>query len=100
MNRLELTDDAAGDLGEIWSFISRDSVESADRWIQLLYNKCRMIADWPFVGKARPELGKDARTYAVGNYVIIYRAEPDGIVVLRILNGFRDIEQMMADKKR
>lgn len=45
----------------------------------------------PESGRKRPDLAPDLRSLPVGNQVIFYRPIPDGIQVIRVLHGARDI---------
>jgi toxin ParE1/3/4 len=49
------------------------------------------LASSPLVGRNREDLAPNLRSFPVGNYVVFYQAEPDGIIVVRILSGARDI---------
>jgi toxin ParE1/3/4 len=39
----------------------------------------------------RPEFGENLRSFAVQNYVIFYVTVPEGIDVVRVIHGRRDI---------
>jgi plasmid stabilization system protein ParE len=41
--------------------------------------------------RGRGELAASLRSFPVGNYIVFYLPLPDGINVVRILNGYRDI---------
>jgi toxin ParE1/3/4 len=43
------------------------------------------------MGKRRDELVTNVRSFPVGNYLIFYRPVNQGIEVLRVLHGARDI---------
>ena len=62
-----------------------------DRFLELIRTKCEMLAQHPLAGEARPELGANLRAFPVGNYIIFYRPDSDGIEVVRVLHGARDI---------
>ena len=51
----------------------------------------RVVATHPRVGRARPELGDDIRSFPVVPYVVFYRLLRSRIIVIRILHGRRDI---------
>jgi toxin ParE1/3/4 len=53
--------------------------------------KFKFLKEYPFVGEARPELAADLRSFSAGNYVIFFRPITDGIQVVRVLHGSRDI---------
>jgi toxin ParE1/3/4 len=55
--------------------------------------KCRLIAVTPHIGRARDDLTPELRSFAVGNYVILYRVREDGIEVVRVLHAARDIPE-------
>lgn len=82
------------DLEEIWSFIARDSPVQADKWIGILDQKIRLLAQNAQLGRARSELAEGLRSYPVKNYVIFYLPLEleEGIKLVRILHGSRDIE--------
>jgi len=44
------------------------------------------------MGVSREELAHDLRSLAVGNYLIFYLPIDDGIEVVRVLSGMRDID--------
>ena len=48
----------------------------------------------PEMGRKRPELGHELRSFVIKNYVIFYDPIPDGIFVVRVLHGARDIENI------
>ena len=56
--------------------------------------KLKFLARNPLAGEARPDLLADVRSFPVGNYVIFYRPSQNGIEVLRILHGARDIPRI------
>lgn len=56
----------------------------------------RRWATQPGIGRTRDELAESLRSFPVGNYVIFYRAMPDGIDIVRVLSGFRDIPNVFA----
>jgi toxin ParE1/3/4 len=43
------------------------------------------------MGRLRPELKAELRSLSTGNYVVFYLAMEDGIDLVRVLHGSRDI---------
>jgi toxin ParE1/3/4 len=43
-------------------------------------------------GREWPELRSNLRSFPVGNTIIFYRALPDGVEVVRVMNGRQDID--------
>lgn len=67
------------------------SIEVAERFIDRIYARCNLQASRPLIGELRPELGSDVRQCLVGLYLVFYRPVEEGIEVLRVLHGNRDI---------
>ena len=44
------------------------------------------------MGRSRDELAYGIRSLALGRYVVFFEALPDGIDVVRVLHGSRDID--------
>ena len=60
---------AKSDLVEIWDYIADDSE-----------------------ARVRDELAEGLRSFAVGRYVIFYRPISEGVEIVRVLHGSRDID--------
>lgn len=82
---------ALADLADIWSFIADDSETNADRCLDKLDKTLRLLATQPQMGRARPELMVGLHSFPYARYVVFYRAQPDGIDVVRVLHSARDI---------
>ena len=54
----------------------------------------RLIVDFPESGSPRPEYGRDVRIVPVGNYLVIYRVDERGPLVLRVVHGAMDLTQI------
>lgn len=82
---------AAADLAEIWAYIADDSVRQADAFAARVHQEFRTLARQPMMGRERPELLPNLRSFAVEKYVIFYLPRPRGIEVVRVLHGARDL---------
>jgi toxin ParE1/3/4 len=98
MSRYRLTEQARQDLDDIWLYIAEDDPATADHFLDSLYEKFVLLAEQPLLGRLRPELAPNLRSFPVGNYVIFYRPTQDGIEVARVLHGARDIDAMFRAK--
>lgn len=67
---------------------------TAYRFLDKIDEKIKFLAQHPQAGEARPDLAANVRVFPVGNYVIFYRPADDGIEVLRVLHGARDIPRI------
>ena len=91
MSRYRLSEQSRSDLDDIWLYIASDNVSAADRFVDELVGNFETLATQPGIGRTRHGLAESLRSFPVGNYVIFYRAMQDGIEVVRVLSGFRDI---------
>ena len=81
---------ARNDLLEIATYIARDKVEAALNWVDKLQERAEKLVNAPRAARIVPELERDdIREAIVGNYRIVYRIEPDRLVVLTVFEGHR-----------
>jgi toxin ParE1/3/4 len=88
---------ASADLADIWAYIAEGSVRQADRFAATIDDHFQALARRPQMGRSRPELARNVRSFPVGKYVIFYVALVDGVEVVRVLHGARDIDSIMHD---
>lgn len=82
---------AKADLLDIWEYVAADDIEQADRLLDAIGAQCQRLARFPRLGRARDELLPSLRSFPVGNYVVFYRPSKDGIEIIRVLHGRRDV---------
>lgn len=65
---------AKKELAEIHAYISADSVDAADRFLDQLYDSFELLGASPELGTLRPNYRPtNLRTFSVRRYVIAYR---------------------------
>jgi toxin ParE1/3/4 len=90
-NRFRKRSQADADLESIWRYIAADSTKAADRRIDRIGEAFKMLVQNPLAGRERPELADGLRSFSVANHVIFYFAQADGIEIVRVMSGRRDI---------
>ena len=85
---------ALSDLLEIWEYIAEDSEPRADAFIDTINAKIQALAAGPGMGRERGELGDGIRSFPVGRYVIFFRSFQNGIEIVRVLHGARDLDSL------
>ncbi len=98
MPRILRTPQSRADLVEIILYIRRDNRRAARRWLLTIDEKLRCLADFPGIGRARPELGRGLRSFPVGNYILFYRPTNDGIELIRVLHGARKVRPLLKGR--
>ena len=96
MARITFAPAAAADVAEIAAHIAADNAKAAAALVARFKKLAAALARSPGIGRGRPELRADLRSHAIGRYVIFYRPSRDGIEVVRVLHGMRDIDQVFA----
>jgi toxin ParE1/3/4 len=88
------------DLVNILEHITRESGQLivGRRFVGTLRQQCRDLAALPgTLGRARPELRPDIRSFPYKGYVILFRYVGDTFEVANIIEGHRDIEVVYKD---
>ena len=88
---------AEAGLDDIWYHIAKESqsFEIADRVVDSITDRFLLLANHPHIGRRRDEdLRPGLRSFPAGEYVIIYRVEDDGVLILYVVRGSRDIEAL------
>jgi toxin ParE1/3/4 len=91
MNQYRVSDAARSDLDEIWFYIAQDDPNIADRFLRLIVSRFPKLTSMPQMGWQREELSPRLRSFPVGNYIIFYRQMENGVEIVRVLHGSRDL---------
>ena len=86
--------EAESDLDDLWFFIAQDDPFNADHFIDRIADTCNLLAENPLMGRSRPELAPDLRSFPVGNYMILYQPPDDGVQIIRIISAARDVDAL------
>jgi toxin ParE1/3/4 len=95
LRRLVYSDCARGDLNQLFEYIAHQTYSTAValKFIDRLHQQCARLAELPgMLGRARPELGADIRSFAIQSHVIFFRYGPGTVEIINILDGHRDID--------
>ncbi len=92
MPRITRTPRARQDLIDIWTWIAADNLQAADRLLDLIDAKLRLLAKNPRLGPARPDIAPEVRLLPIRRYLILYRERPNGIELVRVVHGMRRLE--------
>lgn len=65
-------------------------MRAADRWLDAVEQRFRILATQPHAGRARPDLAPNLRFLPVGNYLIFHRPIENGVEIARVIHGSRD----------
>ena len=90
---------AAADLDEIWYYVAKESgsVEIANHLVDSITDRFFLLASFPYIGREREKgFGPGSRSFAIGEYVIVYCVEAQDVLILRVAHGRRDMEALFG----
>jgi toxin ParE1/3/4 len=103
MSTAEWTEPAEADAEDIYGWIAyRDGrLLTAKKVLRELRKTCdrysKAFGAGAVLGTARPDLGESFRIFTHKRWVVIFRPIEDGIEVLRVVDGSRDISRIFDD---
>ena len=98
--RFVLAPEAALDLVQIWRFIKKESnAKIADRVEAAIRDQIVSLAERSGIGHWRKDLTDEAvKFFPVYSYLIVYRPDTKPLHVVAILQGRRDVQQVLKDR--
>ncbi len=96
MTQIVYSQTSKGDLLEIWVSVAANNVSAAERLLGDLHAATQLLATQPMLGKARREFGAGIRSFPVRDYVLVYRPILDGVELVRVVHGARDLPRVLS----
>ncbi len=96
MSTYSFSDAAVADLEAICDYIAQQNPESAIKLFEAIRQKCKTVAQFPKMGKDYERLAPSLRGFIVDNYIVFYYPREDGIDVVRVASGYRDLESLFS----
>ncbi len=101
--RVIWTKPALNDLDEIISYIATDSVDIAIKEYERIKDTSNDIGEFPKQGRIIPELQNENltkfREIIVKPWRMMYRIEDNRILILAIIDGIRNIEDILMKRQ-
>lgn len=94
MPRLIIKRAAIADLKAIAERINTDNPGRGFSYIEEIKAACWLWCENPLAGRDRSDLVEGLRSFPHGSYVVFYRLRPDGMAVVRVIHGKRDIPRL------
>ena len=98
MGVVRRTPQAETDLKAILSDLDAKNPAVADRYAVDFAEKNKILAQFPEIGRARPEIAPNLRSVIVYPYVMFYRLQGDDVQIIRILPGRMDLRRIMREE--
>jgi toxin ParE1/3/4 len=90
-----LSPQARSELEAIGDHIAEDSPANAQRFIVRLTEKFTALRRNPHIGRARPDLRRDLRSFPYGAYLILYRIIDGGVEIVRVVHAARNLDDLV-----
>ena len=90
-HRVQVQQRARLDLFQIYSYIAEHNPDAAQVVFSDIKKKTLDLADAPYSGAPRDDLGAGLRHLVIGSYLAFYRVEDETVQVLRYLHGARNL---------
>lgn len=97
MSSYFFTDAAVKDLDDICEYIGQQNLKAASKLFDDIRKKCKLVANFPNMGKSYNRLSVNLRGFVVEDYVVFYYPRKDGIDIVRIVSGYRDLESLFLE---
>lgn len=96
--RVVLSIQAEQDLSDLFDIIASDSgIDRADAILTRIGQTIDNLAQTPGIGRVRPDLDGAPRAFTIWPWIVFYepRSNGDGIVVWRVIDGRRDLPDVV-----
>ncbi len=70
MKQPRITKQAEADLDEAWDYLAERNRGAADQLIDRIWERARLHAQFPLMGRARDDLVPGLRTFAIASHVV------------------------------
>jgi toxin ParE1/3/4 len=87
------------DVVEIILRIRQANAPAARKLLHAINDTLELLSGFPGIGPRRPELGRGIQSFPVAkytDYLIFYRSIDNGIEVIRVLHGARNLRRIFS----
>ena len=78
---------------DAFAYISVERPAAALRWFEAIVERTGSLSAFPDMGRVMPEFGRpEVREVAVEPYRLVYRRDPDEIVIIGVFHSRQDVD--------
>jgi toxin ParE1/3/4 len=97
MGRLLFSPAASADLDKITEdIVAAAGPQLALSFVARMQRSLKNLAEFPRIGRRRPNFGQGVRSWAFSPYIAFYRTQDDDVQIIRILHGKRRITRSLV----
>ncbi len=90
---------ASLDLRTIADYFAVENVEAGEHLLQAFNQKCQQLASFPNMGRRYEDLRPGLRGLPLDGYIIFYQTMDDGIEIVRVISGKRNLKSLFENPK-
>jgi toxin ParE1/3/4 len=91
---------ASQDLQAIADYFADNNLEAGERFFRTFDRKCRQLITFPDSGKSYSAIRPDLRGLSLEGYVVFYRILDDGVEILRVVSGRRNLSSLFEEPEQ
>ncbi|MEH1838219.1 MAG: type II toxin-antitoxin system RelE/ParE family toxin [Nostoc sp.] len=99
MSNYIIAPSASRDLNEIADYFLTRNLEAGEKLFREFNKKCQNLANFPSMGRSYAHIKPLLRGLPLDGYVILYQVLDDGVEILRVVSGNRDLESLFTDEE-
>ncbi|MFW9258354.1 plasmid stabilization protein [Nostoc sp. KVJ20] len=92
-----ISPEASQDLSTIIDYFVRMNIDAGEHFIEKFDKKCKYLANFPNMGRSYGNIKPDLRGVPLDHYIILYRVINTGIEIVRVVNGYQNLESLFAE---
>ena len=97
MSRYIISPEASRDLDEISDYFAGRNIQAGERFVEAFEKKCRNLVNFPNIGRSYAKIKPSLRGIPLDGYIIFYRTNENGVEIVRVVSGYRDLERLFSD---
>jgi toxin ParE1/3/4 len=99
MSNYIISPSASRDLNEIADYFLTRNLEAGEKLFREFNKKCQNLANFPSMGRSYAHIKPSLRGLPLDGYVILYQVLDDGVEILRVVSGYRDLKSLFEDEE-
>lgn len=92
-----ISPEASQDLDVIFDYFARNNVEAGEKFVMAFEKKCEKWLQFPNMGRSYEEIESSLRGIPLDNYIILYRLIDNGVEIVRVVSGYRNLEEIFDE---
>lgn len=98
MSQYIISKPASRDLQAISDYFAVENINAGDHLLQAFNQRCQQLVSFPGIGRQYENLHPGLRGLPLDGYIIFYVIASDGIEIVRVVSGRRNLKSLFADK--